>query len=169
MTDLSPDRPSVDPKEDLFGHAPFARSLADSICRYPGDDGLVLALYGPWGSGKSTTLEYVCHYLDEQDESERPIVVTFNPWWFSGQELPAEEKDRAIIEVVFVVGKNPDEPSERVENAMNSVAPGSRIVTYDLLIDRASQSYAEYIHKADQVDRIETMLGDLGGESKCEE
>lgn len=78
--------------------------------------------------------------------------------------LPAEEKDRAIIEVVFVVGKNPNDPSDRVENAMNSVAPGSRIVTYDLLIDRASQSYAEYIRKADRVDRIEAMLGDLKSE-----
>ena len=50
MTALSADRPSTDPKDDLFGHAPFAKSLADSICRYPGSDGLVLALYGPWGS-----------------------------------------------------------------------------------------------------------------------
>ena len=86
MTALSADRPSVDPKEDLFGHAPFARSLADSICRYPGSDGLVLALYGPWGSGKSTVLSYVQHYLDRLSEDGRPVVVEFNPWWFSGQE-----------------------------------------------------------------------------------
>ena len=86
MTTLSADRPSTDPKDDLFGHAPFAKSLADSICRYPGGDGLVLALYGPWGSGKSTVLSYVGHYLDQLPEGERPAVVTFNPWWFSGQE-----------------------------------------------------------------------------------
>jgi predicted KAP-like P-loop ATPase len=86
MTSLSADRPSTDPKEDLFGHAPFAKSLADSICRYPGSDGLVLALYGPWGSGKSTVLGYVNHYLEQQLEESRPVVVAFNPWWFSGQE-----------------------------------------------------------------------------------
>ena len=86
MTALSADRPSTDPKEDLFGHAPFAKSLADSICRYPGSDGLVLALYGPWGSGKSTVLGYVNHYLEKQLEESRPVVVAFNPWWFSGQE-----------------------------------------------------------------------------------
>lgn len=86
MTALLADRPSTDPKDDLFGHAPFAKSLADSICRYPGGDGLVLALYGPWGSGKSTVLSYVGHYLDQLPEGERPAVVTFNPWWFSGQE-----------------------------------------------------------------------------------
>lgn len=86
MTALLADRPSIDPKDDLFGHAPFAKSLADSICRYLGSDGLVLALYGPWGSGKSTVLSYVQHFLERCPENEQPILVKFNPWWFSGQE-----------------------------------------------------------------------------------
>jgi len=86
MTALSADRPSTDPKDDLFGRAPFAKRLADSICRYPGSDGLVLALYGPWGSGESTVLNYVQYYVGQIPEGERPTVVTFNPWWFSGQE-----------------------------------------------------------------------------------
>lgn len=86
MTALSADRPSLDPKEDLFGHAPFAASLADSIRGYPGTDGLVLALYGPWGSGKSTVLSYVRYYLEQREEDDRPVIVPFNPWWFSGQE-----------------------------------------------------------------------------------
>lgn len=86
MTALSADRPGIDPKDDLFGHAPFAKSLAESICRYPGSDGLVLALYGPWGSGKSTVLSYVQHFLEQRSENEQPVLVKFNPWWFSGQE-----------------------------------------------------------------------------------
>jgi predicted KAP-like P-loop ATPase len=90
MTALSADRPSLDPKDDLFGHAPFSKSLADSICRYPGSDGLVLALYGPWGSGKSTVLSYVQHYLEQRPQDEKPVLVKFNPWWFSGQENLAQ-------------------------------------------------------------------------------
>ena len=86
MIPLSNDRPLSDPKEDLFGHAPFSRNLAEAIRRQKGADGIVLALYGPWGSGKSTVLSYVLHYLEHAPEAERPIVVTFNPWWFSGQE-----------------------------------------------------------------------------------
>lgn len=86
MNILSSDRPNTDPSTDLFGHAPFARNLAESICRYPGSDGLVLALYGPWGSGKSTVLSYVNHYIEQKPEAEQPVIVTFNPWWFSGQE-----------------------------------------------------------------------------------
>jgi predicted KAP-like P-loop ATPase len=79
MIALSADRPCSDPQDDLFGHAPFAENLANSICRYPGNDGLVLALYGPWGSGKSTVLQYVRHFLDHLPENEQPVVVDFNP------------------------------------------------------------------------------------------
>jgi len=86
MTALSADRPSLDPQDDLFGHAPFAESLANSIRRYRGNDGLVLALYGPWGSGKSTVLSYVQHFLEQRPEPEQPVIVNFNPWWFSGQD-----------------------------------------------------------------------------------
>ncbi|MDP4537873.1 P-loop NTPase fold protein [Alkalimonas collagenimarina] len=86
MTAFSADRPSLNPRDDLFGHAPFAESLANSICTYPGNDGLVLALYGPWGAGKSTVLSYVRHFLEQRPETEQPVIVTFNPWWFSGQE-----------------------------------------------------------------------------------
>lgn len=84
--ELSSDRPSTDPAQDLFGHAPFAKTLAKAIRGHRGGDGIVLALYGPWGSGKSTVLAYVEHELENGPEAERPVVVSFNPWWFSGQE-----------------------------------------------------------------------------------
>lgn len=77
------------------------------------------------------------------------------------ETLPPEEKNRATIEVVFAVGRSPYEQSERIENAMNSVALGSRIVTYDLLIDRARQAYATYIGRTGTAERIKRMLRDL--------
>lgn len=89
MTDrieLSADTPSTNPSEDMFGHAPFARTLAKAIRGYQGSDGIVLALYAPWGAGKSTVLAYVQHELEQGQEAQRPVVVPFNPWWFSGQE-----------------------------------------------------------------------------------
>jgi hypothetical protein len=72
--------------------------------------------------------------------------------------LPPEEKDRAQIEVVFVLGVNPTDSSQRVENAMNSVSPGSRIMTYDLLIGNARAAYAEYLERAKAVDRIDQLF-----------
>lgn len=120
MTSLSADRPSTDPKEDLFGHAPFAKSLADSICRYPGSDGLVLALYGPWGSGKSTVLGYVNHYLEQQPEESRPVVVAFNPWWFSGQENLA----RAFLGQLQAVLPTKSEKFKKLGDLLGDFAEG---------------------------------------------
>lgn len=83
---LSADRPQTDPSQDLFGYAPFAQTLTKALCNYGSSEPLVLGLYGDWGSGKSTILKFICHNLKEVPENERPIVIEFNPWWFSGQE-----------------------------------------------------------------------------------
>lgn len=72
--------------------------------------------------------------------------------------LPPDEKDRAHIEVVFVVGKNPEDDSNSIESVMNGVSPGSRIVTYDLLISRAYQAYAEFLECAKKADRIDQLF-----------
>jgi hypothetical protein len=63
MTALSADRSSSNPQDDLFGHAPFAESLANSICRRPSNNGLVLALDGP--SVPDTACETVDQFLLE--------------------------------------------------------------------------------------------------------
>src|SRR5947209_6553524 len=84
--DLSADRPSINPDADRLGYAPFAKRLAESILRLSGGEGYVIALYGPWGFGKTTMLNYVQHYLNSTAAKERPIIVPFNPWWFAGSE-----------------------------------------------------------------------------------
>ena len=49
-------------------------------------EGAVLGIYGPWGSGKKTSvLNFIQHYL-KHESNFSPLVVQFNPWWFSGQE-----------------------------------------------------------------------------------
>jgi predicted KAP-like P-loop ATPase len=66
MINISADRPVVDPEDDLFGHARFAELLATSIHRYTDSNGLVMALFGPWGSGKSSALNFIQHYLKHE-------------------------------------------------------------------------------------------------------
>lgn len=120
MKTLSADRPSTDPKDDLFGHAPFAEGLASSICNYPGSDGLVLALYGPWGSGKSTVLGYVAHYIERHPEKSRPVIVSFNPWWFSGQEHLA----RAFLGQLQAVLPNKNEKFKKLGGLLGEFSEG---------------------------------------------
>lgn len=92
MTDfqLSGDVPGDDPLQDVLGYAPIAKNIAKSICRMAPPEGLVLAIYGPWGSGKSTCLNYIEKYIGLESNQNKPIILRFNPWWFSGHEDLAE-------------------------------------------------------------------------------
>jgi predicted KAP-like P-loop ATPase len=84
---VSADRPLADPSEDSLGYAPFAKNIAESICKMVPAEGFVIAIYGSWGSGKTTLLNFVEAYLKQKPaEEEQPVIIRFNPWWFSGQE-----------------------------------------------------------------------------------
>lgn len=85
---LSSDQPLSNPKDDVLGYAPFAKNLSSSLLKMSPPEGLVIALNGPWGSGKSTILNFVEHYIQKatEDGDEEPIWFRFNPWWFSGRE-----------------------------------------------------------------------------------
>lgn len=86
---FSADRPIASRKEDLLGRSGFAESLASAIKGWKGNDSLVLALYGPWGSGKSSIKNIVIESLRESKE-HYPLIVEFNPWQWAGQEQLAE-------------------------------------------------------------------------------
>lgn len=89
MNELMPilsDLPLDDISQDIFGYKIYAKKIVEDICAVPSESSPVFALYGPWGSGKTTCLNFVLHYINEKPKKERPIVVRFNPWWFSGRE-----------------------------------------------------------------------------------
>jgi len=83
---LLPDKPLEHPKGDHLGYASFAERIAKCVSKRIPVHGLVTAIHGPWGSGKSTVLNFVEYYLEALPQAERPIIVRFNPWWFSGRQ-----------------------------------------------------------------------------------
>src|SRR4051794_20913299 len=78
----SPDQPLGQNGKDLLRREGFARALAAQISA-AGDSGLVMALTGPWGSGKTSLLNMI-----ERDlvANRHVTVVRFNPWYFSGTD-----------------------------------------------------------------------------------
>src|SRR6266851_2419373 len=83
---LLADTPLADPKLDRLGRAGFASSLAASILDLKGQDSIVIGLCGPWGSGKSSVLNFLVAELEKSRKKDKPLVLHFNPWWFSGQD-----------------------------------------------------------------------------------
>jgi len=93
-----------DPAFDKLGYAGFAETLANGIQKMVPSEGLVIAVYGAWGSGKTTMLNFVEHYARKAPEGKRPIIFRFNPWWFSGAE---ELTLHFFTELRLVLGKSP--------------------------------------------------------------
>jgi hypothetical protein len=63
LADRAPhnDKPITAPSEDRYGIDPFAKALASSIRKLAAPEGTVIALNGPFGSGKSSAVNLVLH------------------------------------------------------------------------------------------------------------
>ncbi|WP_459384542.1 KAP family P-loop NTPase fold protein [Arthrobacter humicola] len=86
MTDPWTDSSLSDPKKDELERGPFVKMVASLIENLAdSNDSTVLGLVGPWGSGKTTVLNYITAQLDESIN-----VVHFNPWSFDDERLQAE-------------------------------------------------------------------------------
>ncbi len=92
---FSSDRPINILSDDLLGRVGFADSLALAIKGWTGNDSLVIALYGPWGSGKSSIKNMALELL-RKAKKECPFIVEFTPWQWAGQEQLAEAFFREI-------------------------------------------------------------------------
>ena len=80
------DQPIDSPKEDRFGFDPLAKAIADSVTNMKAPHGTVLAVNGPWGSGKSSVVNLVKHYLRNGMKAGDLEIVDFKCWWFRGEE-----------------------------------------------------------------------------------
>jgi hypothetical protein len=87
---FSPERPIVSRDADELGRVPFAESIAAAMKAWTGKDSLVLALYGDWGSGKSSLKNLIVESLALNTERS-PYIVEFNPrqWAAQGQASQA--------------------------------------------------------------------------------
>jgi len=76
------DAPISDPAEDRFKRFNFARRIAKTISARLDPESLVVAIYGAWGEGKTTVLNFIEKELKDKDNI---ICVRFNPWRFSDE------------------------------------------------------------------------------------
>lgn len=94
------DKPIEYSEQDLLGRTTFSKQLGEAIYKYDGKDGLVLGVFGKWGTGKTSILNMVVNEINllSENEDNRPIIVNFSPWNYT-------DKDN-LISLFFRVLKN---------------------------------------------------------------
>lgn len=84
MSSPLPDQPRAEAEiaADVLERAPMAEAFAWRILSLDCTQGLVVGVLGPWGSGKTTFVNYARPAL----RAGSWAVIDFNPWMFSGAE-----------------------------------------------------------------------------------
>lgn len=76
------DDPLENPDEDCLERAQFAERVFALIDKTPIDAHMRIGIYGEWGGGKTSVLNFIKHYC----EKEGNAVASFSPWQFRSKE-----------------------------------------------------------------------------------
>ncbi len=79
---VSSDKPVKDESEDRFQRYEFSKRVANSIINSESNDSIVYGIYGAWGEGKTSILNFI---KNELAGSENIITIRFNPWRFTDE------------------------------------------------------------------------------------
>ena len=127
---------------DRLDRAQFAESLSTSIGNLEGNDSFVVGLCGPWGSGKTSVLNFVVSGL-ESAEDEGPVLLRFNPWWFSGREQLLEAFLSQFTAVLDM--PNRGEKAKKASKLLGTLSAALRPVSLIPVIGEAAKAGKEVL------------------------
>lgn len=80
---FSADAPLKSKEEDKFSRKKFAERVAQVIAKREDPSGLVIGLYGVWGDGKTSVLNFIEESLKFE---EKVTCAQFNPWRYGSED-----------------------------------------------------------------------------------
>lgn len=155
------DAPISDSADDRFRRWPFAQRIAQTIISRVDPSSIVIGIYGAWGEGKTSVLNFI-----EQELNQHPsevVCVRFNPWRF---------RDEATLLVSFfstlaeTLGRSISSTKERIGEMLQKygelLAPLSvSLFGLGLSPGKATAETGKLLSSVDLEDlrnRIETIL-----------
>src|SRR5690606_14960174 len=79
---FSSDKPVSNQEDDKFQRYEFARRIANTIVERESEDCIVIGVYGAWGEGKTSVINFI---ETELKEKENIIAIKFNPWRYNDE------------------------------------------------------------------------------------
>ena len=84
------DKPIETEKDDFLGRNRFSQHLGEALLDWKEKESLVIAIYGEWGSGKSSVINLASENIEKSDYKNKPTIIEFNPWIFSEENSLGE-------------------------------------------------------------------------------
>jgi predicted KAP-like P-loop ATPase len=79
---ISSDRPVTKEEEDRFQRFEFSKRIADKIIGTSESDSIVIGIFGAWGEGKTSLINFI---ESELTKNNKIIPIRFNPWRFTDE------------------------------------------------------------------------------------
>lgn len=114
-----------------FGFDSYAATLANIIANNENKTPLVIGIYGPWGSGKTTLMETVRRMLQSEEFQAKRIYRRCKSVWFQAWKYKSEEEIlAALIEEIFRTMKQDgffEACKARVEELVKKLKPSKAL------------------------------------------
>lgn len=114
---IAQDSPLTLIQDDKFGREPIVELIVDSINHVVSSDHdcVVYGIYGRWGEGKTSLMNFIKERLLQQGKNDGINIVEFNPWLVNNDEALFREFFKSIM-------SEPDEAIRRAFQKYGSLA-----------------------------------------------
>lgn len=109
---------------DKLGRTKFTELVGASLLLKSESPGIVVSLEGPWGYGKTSTINLIQRYFESLPQDGQPIVMGFNPWIVSGTDNLTQQ---FLVQLALQI-EEPDHPEE-TKNVARQLLSYSKIFT----------------------------------------
>jgi predicted KAP-like P-loop ATPase len=152
MNSINADKPVLAEIEDRFQRYDFSKRIAKSIVGRKSQDCIVIGIYGAWGEGKTSVINFV---EGELKQEENIIIIKFNPWRYNDEHRLLEVFFNTLAKALNKSLKNNKEKAgDLIKKYGKSVAPFSKFIP---VVGEAVSSVVESIGEMIADDNVEEL------------
>lgn len=122
----SSDKPVEIENQDRFQRYGFSKRIAETIVQRENEEGIVIGIYGAWGEGKTSVLNFI---KSELDLKENILTLTLNPWRYNDEESLIKN---FLNKVAEVLGKELDTKKEKLGSFIEKYGTFGSIIGKDI-------------------------------------
>jgi hypothetical protein len=115
----SSDSPVNEKNQDRFSRWKFSERIAQVISKRSDPSSIVIGLYGIWGDGKTSVLNFIERSLQSD---ENVICIKFNPWRFGTED---ELLTRFFFDIAGALDAELLNTEDKLKDFIKKVAPGA--------------------------------------------